>query len=108
MALRSLWKGSIRFSLVTVPVEAFTAAEPQEGEIHLNQLHDACHSRIRYQKTCPIHGEVRNDEIVTGYEYEKDHYVIVDRKEVEKAQADDHAIVIDTFISPEEIDPIYY
>ncbi len=108
MALRSLWKGAIRFSLVTVPVEAFTAAEPQQGEVHLHQLHDACHSRIRYQKTCPIHGEVRNDEIVTGYEYEKDHYVIVDRKEVEQAQSDDHAIVIDTFISPDEIDPIYY
>jgi DNA end-binding protein Ku len=108
MALRSMWKGSLRFSLVTVSVQAFTAAQPDEGEIHLNQLHDKCHSRIRYKKTCPIHGEVTNDEIVTGYEYEKDHYVIVDRNEIEKAQADEHSIVIDTFVSPEEIDPIYY
>jgi DNA end-binding protein Ku len=103
-----MWKGSLRFSLVTVSVQAFTAAQPDEGEIHLNQLHDKCHSRIRYKKTCPIHGEVTNDEIVTGYEYEKDHYVIVDRNEVEKAQADEHSIVIDTFVAPEEIDPIYY
>jgi DNA end-binding protein Ku len=108
MALRSMWKGSIRFSLVTIPVQAYTALEPDEGEIHLNQLHDKCHSRIRYQKTCPIHGEVRNDEIVTGYEYEKDHYVIVDRKEVDQAQADEHSIAIETFLSPEEIDPIYF
>lgn len=108
MALRSMWKGSLRFSLVTVSVQAFTAAQPDEGEIHLNQLHDKCHSRIRYKKTCPIHGEVTNDEIVTGYEYEKDHYVIVDRNEIEKAQADEHSIVIDTFVAPEEIDPIYY
>ncbi len=108
MALRSMWKGSIRFSLVTVPVQAFTAAKPDEGEIHLNQLHDKCHSRIRYKKTCPVHGEVPNDEIITGYEYEKDHYVIVNRDEVEKAQADEHTITIDTFVAPDDIDPIYY
>jgi DNA end-binding protein Ku len=108
MALRSIWKGSIRFSLVTVGVEAFPTAEPEKGEIRLHQLHDKCHSRIRYQKTCPIHGEVPNDEIVTGYEYEKDHYVIVDRDEAKKAQSDDHSIEIDTFVSPDKIDPIFY
>ncbi len=105
---RAMWKGSIRFSLVSVPVEAYATLEPESGEIHLNQLHDQCHSRIRYVKTCPIHGEVPNDQIVTGYEYEKGHYVIVDRNEVEKAQADARTIVVDAFISPEEIDPIYY
>jgi DNA end-binding protein Ku len=89
-------------------VQAFTAAEQAQGEIHLHQLHDKCHSRIRYKKTCPIHGEVSNDEIVTGYEYEKDHYVIVNRDEAEKAQEDDRSIAIDTFISSDEIDPIYY
>jgi DNA end-binding protein Ku len=108
MSLRSIWKGAIRFSLVTVPVEAFTALEPDEGEIHLNQLHEGCHSRIRYQKTCPIHGPVPANEIVTGYEYEKDHYVVIDRNEVEKARADDHSITIDTFVSPNEIDPVYF
>ena len=105
---RAMWKGSIRFSLVSVPVEAYATLEPESGEIHLNQLHNQCHSRIRYVKTCPIHGEVPNDQIVTGYEYEKGHYVIVDRNEVEKAQADARTIVVDAFISPEEIDPIYY
>ena len=108
MAVRSMWKGSIRFSLVSVSVEAFTASEAATAEVHLNQLHDECHSRIRYKKTCPIHGEVSNDQIVSGYEYEKDHYVIIDRKEVEKAQADAHSIVIDTFIPINKIDPIYY
>jgi DNA end-binding protein Ku len=108
MALRSIWKGSIRFSLVTVPVQAYTAAEPQKGEIHLHQLHDECHSRIRYKKTCPVHGEVPNNEIVSGYEYEKDHYVFVNRDEAEQAQSDEHSVVIDTFVAPDEIDPVYY
>jgi DNA end-binding protein Ku len=105
---RAMWKGSIRFSLVNVPVEAYATLEPGSGEIHWNQLHDQCHSRIRYVKTCPIHGEVPNDQIVTGYEYEKGHYVNVDRNNVEKAQADARTIVVDAFISPEEIDPIFY
>ena len=109
MALRSMWKGSIRFSLVSVPVEAFTALEPEEGEVHLNQLHDQCHSRIRYKKTCPIHGEVENAEIVTGYEYEKDQYVVVDRKEVEQIQSKgEKSLEIKTFIEPDVIDPMYY
>src|SRR5689334_3886989 len=108
MALRSIWKGNIRFSLVSVPVEAFTAAEPEEA-FRLNQLHDECHSRIRYKKTCPIHGEVTNDEIVTGFEYDKDKYVVVDRNEVEQAQTKgDRSIIIETFVKPDEIDPMYY
>src|SRR5215471_18044150 len=43
MALRSIWKGTLRFSLVSIPVQAYTAAEPSDGEIHFNQLHDKCH-----------------------------------------------------------------
>lgn len=108
MALRPIWKGNVRFSLVSIPVEAFTAAEVAE-DIRLNQLHNECHSRIRYKKVCPIHGEVSNDEIVTGFEYEKDKYVVVDRDEVERGRKpQDRAIQIETFVSPNEIDPMYY
>ncbi len=106
---RSIWKGSIRFSLVWVPVEAFTAAEPDEGEIRFNQLHDECHSRIRHQKVCPLHGQVTNDEIVSGYEYAKDQYVVVDKAEIKEAQEEsDRNISIDTFVAADEIDPIYF
>ncbi len=109
MPLRSVWKGSLRFSLVSVPVEAYTAAERGDGEIHFNQLHDTCHSRIRYKKTCPIHGEVANDEIVSGYEYEKDKYVVFDPGELNKLRPEgNRTISIDTFITPDEVDPIYY
>jgi DNA end-binding protein Ku len=57
MAARPSWKGFLRLSLVTVPVQAYTAMMPEQGEVHLHQLHKPCHSRIRYQKTCPIQGE---------------------------------------------------
>jgi hypothetical protein len=65
-ASRSVWSGFIRFSLVAVPVKAFTAAASGGGDISLNQLHKGCNSRIQYKKTCPIHGEVKTEEIVSG------------------------------------------
>src|SRR5487761_1378161 len=109
MAARPSWKGHLRLSLVSVPVEAFTAATPGKGEVHLNQLHDPCHSRIRYRKICPVHGEVPNDEIVYGYEYSKDQYVVLDPGEREsfRNQAE-RAMTIDRFIPLDAIDPFYY
>ena len=77
MAARSTWKGYLKLSLVSVPVKAYTSTSSGGGEIRLNQLHAECHSRINYKKTCPIHGEVPADQIVSGYEYAKDQYVII-------------------------------
>jgi len=108
MAARSSWKGFLRLSLVSVPVKAYTAAASGGGEIHLNQLHAECHSRIQYKKTCPLHGEVKADEIVSGFEYSKGQYVIVDTDELDKLRTeDDKAIKVNAFISPETLDPVY-
>jgi DNA end-binding protein Ku len=109
MAPRSTWKGFLKLSLVSVPVKAYTATVTGGGEIHLNQLHAECNSRIQYKKNCPIHGEVSNDEIVSGYEYSKGQYVVVNPDELEKLRTeDDKAIKIDAFISPDQLDPMYH
>src|SRR6516165_4972582 len=109
MAGRPLWKGFIKFNLVTVPVGAYSATARGEGEIHFNQLHSECHSRIKYKKTCPVHGEVPNDEIVSGYEYSKGQYVVVDPDELDKLRsADEKGITIQAFVKPDAIDPIYF
>jgi DNA end-binding protein Ku len=109
MAARSSWKGFLKLSLVSVPVKAYTATSSSSGEIRLNQLHKECHSRINYKKTCPIHGEVPNEDIVSGYEYSKGQYVIVDADEVDKLRTpDEKAINIDGFVSPGGIDPMYF
>lgn len=109
MAARSSWKGFLRLSLVSIPVKAYTASSSGGGEISLNQLHADCHSRIRYQKTCPIHGEVTQDQIVMGFEYAKGQYVVIDTAELDKLRTEgDKAISIDTFIRPDEIDPLYF
>jgi DNA end-binding protein Ku len=109
MAARSSWKGYLKLSLVSVPVKAYTATSSEGSEVRLNQLHKECNSRINYKKTCPIHGEVPSEEIVSGYEYTKGQYVVVDPTELEKLRSeDDKAIKIDTFVDPKTLDPIYY
>lgn len=109
MPPRSSWKGFLRLSLVTVPVQAINAAASGDGELHFHQLHAACHSRIRYQKVCPLHGEVSNDEIVRGYEHAKGQYVIVDDDEIDKLRtAAERAINIDAIIKPEALDPTVF
>jgi non-homologous end joining protein Ku len=71
----------LQFGLVSFPVEAFNAHNTEMGQISLHQLHANCHSRIHYQKVCPIHGPVPNDEIISGYEVSKGKYVEIDPDE---------------------------
>ena len=104
MAPRTSWKGFLKLSLVSVPVKAFTANNTTE-EIRLNQLHADCHNRVRYKKVCPEHGELSADEIVSGYEYAKDSYVIIDTEDLAKLRTtSDKAVHIDGFVSLDEID----
>jgi len=108
MAPRSSWKGFIKLSLVSVPVKAFTANNTSE-EIRLNQLHKECNTRVKYQKVCPEHGELSNDQIVSGYEFTKGQYVVIDPQEVSKLRKEsDKSISISGFVRPEDVDPIHY
>ena len=83
MALRSSWKASLRLSLVCVPVKAYPAAASGNGEIRFHQLHADCGCRIQYQKRCPQHGQIASDEIVSGYEYVRDQYVVIEAAELD-------------------------
>src|SRR5687768_8797200 len=100
MPPRSIWKGFLRLSLVSVPVKAYTASATA-SEIHLRQLHRECKSPIRYQKTCPIHGELTSADIVSGYEYTKGQYVIIEPDEVDKMRPEaEKAVNIHGFLPP--------
>ena len=108
MATRSSWKGYLQLSLVCVPVKAYSASTSGGGEIHLHQLHADCHSRIQHKKVCPLHGEVSTDQIVSGYEYARDGYVVVDPDELDRLRTEaDKAIKIDVFIASGAFDPLY-
>ena len=107
MSLRSSWKGFIRLSLISVPVKAYPASV-SAGAVRLNQLHEECHSPIKYKKVCPIHGEVTSDAIVSGYEYAKGQYVEIDPEELSKLRSkSEKAITIDGFLRPEQLESIY-
>jgi DNA end-binding protein Ku len=109
MALRSSWDGFLKLSLISIPVRAYNAAVRDRGEVRFHQVHKDCGERIRYQKVCPIHGEVKKEEIVSGYEYEKGEHLQFDPGELKKARAqDDETISIDLFTRADEIDPRYY
>ncbi|OAI54584.1 hypothetical protein AYO44_03315 [Planctomycetaceae bacterium SCGC AG-212-F19] len=109
MPLRATWEGFLRLSLIAVPVKAFAAVAGSTGSIGFHQLHAKCKSRIRYQKVCPIHGPVPAAEIVPGYEYAKNEYVVLDPKELAQLRAGgERAVTIDAFIDPAALDPIYY
>lgn len=108
MPLHAVWKGYLRVSLVSIPLRAVTASSGDGPSIRLNQLHARCKNRIRYKKTCPLHGEVPNDEIVSGYEFEKGQYVVIDPDEVAKLRpAGDKSLTLESFVPIGAIDPLY-
>ena len=109
MAARSAWKGYLQINLVSVPVKAYTSSSSGGSEVKLNQLHADCNARIQYKKFCLVHGEVSSDQIVSGYEYSKGQYAIIDTGELEKLRTeDDKAIRVNTFIAPDALDPVYF
>ncbi|MDI6893346.1 MAG: Ku protein [Bacillota bacterium] len=106
--MRSLWKGSISFGLVNIPVRLYAATE--DRDVHFHLLHRECRTPIRYQRFCPTCGEtVPADEIVRAYEWQRDVYVPVEEEELERLPpAAGHAIRILDFVSLTDIDPIYF
>lgn len=106
--MQALWKGALSFGLVHIPIKIYPAT--QRKDVSFNQLHSVCGSRIRYLKFCPhCQREVAQDEIVRGYEYDKDRYVIVTDEELaDLAVEGTRTIDIQQFVQLEEIDPIYF
>ncbi|WP_254508467.1 non-homologous end joining protein Ku [Anatilimnocola floriformis] len=105
---RSTWKGYLKLSFVSVPVKGYTANTGSDS-IKLHQLHQECHSRIKYSKVCPIHGSVPSSEIVSAYEYADDQYVVIDPKELKALRAGgERAVNIEAVVKSAAIDPLYF
>lgn len=92
-------KGAISFGLVHIPVSLYTAT--QDSDIAFNQLPKTDKARIRYKKVCSHCGkEVKNEDIVRGYQYAKDKYVVVTDEEIEKLKTEkDRTIEILSFVA---------
>jgi DNA end-binding protein Ku len=107
--MRPIWKGAISFGLVTIPVGLYSATENKRPKFR--QLRKGDHSRIRYKRVSEADGEeVPYDDIVKGYEFEKDRYVVFTDEELESALTSRGAGTVDVaqFVKGEEIDPIYF
>ncbi len=107
--MHTMWKGTISFGLVNIPVKMHAATENKD--VKLRQLHKKCKTPIKYEKTCPnCDEEVKNEDIVKAYEYAKDKFVILDEEELEALQKEqtDKAVEIIDFVKLSDIDPIYF
>ncbi|WP_026672161.1 non-homologous end joining protein Ku [Alkalihalobacterium bogoriense] len=107
--MHTMWKGSISFGLVNIPIKLHAATENKD--IKLRNLHKECKSPINYEKTCPVcEKPIQAEDIVKAYEYAKNKFVVLDDEELEKLKKDNEekAVEIIDFVKLEEIDPIYF
>jgi DNA end-binding protein Ku len=108
MPARPYWTGSIRLSLVVLPVQIFSAVDPA-GAVHFQQIHKRSGKRVRYQKIVEGGGRVNNEDIVKGFEISKDRYVAIDPEDLKKLRLETaESFNIVQFVDRNEIDAIYF
>jgi DNA end-binding protein Ku len=107
MAARSIWKGTISFGLVNIPIQVFSAIQKEEYS-SFSQLCQKGH-KIKYKKWCPVEErEVPRSEIKKGYEIIKYNYVIIENEEIENIKLKTtNTIEIKEFINSAEFDPLF-
>ena len=103
----SVWKGHITFGLVSFPVRLFSAARSET--LSFNQLHKDDNSRIRQVTYCQLEDKpVPRSELVKGYEYEKDRYVVIDDEDIKKVAPKTAKVMeILEFVKATDVDPVY-
>jgi DNA end-binding protein Ku len=103
----SVWKGHLIFGMVSFPIRLFSAARSET--ISFNMLHKDDHSRIRQVTYCQLEDKpISRAETVKGYEYEKDHYVVIDDEDIRKvAPRTAKVMEILEFVKADQVDPIY-
>jgi DNA end-binding protein Ku len=108
MAGRASWSGYLRLSLVSCPVKLYSATSASAGKISFNLLHKDTHNRIQQRYHDPELGEVDRTDLVKGYQFEKDKYVVVTQDELEEIQVESSKTIdIDGFVDASAIDEIY-
>jgi DNA end-binding protein Ku len=103
----ALWSGMVSFGLVNIPVQIFTAVKPDTLSMNYLRKDDLC--PIQYKKVCRWNGEeVPYSDIVRGYQYQKDDYVVLKEEDFQKAAAKKtYTIDIEMFVDEKEVDPKY-
>jgi Ku protein, prokaryotic len=105
---RAIWKGSISFGLVNIPIALYPATRREELEFRLLRKSDL--SPVNYRRVAEKDGkEVSWDEIVKGYEFEKGNYVVLKDEDFQRVDLEaTQTVDIQDFVEQEEIDPIFF
>ncbi len=106
--MRAIWKGSISFGLVNIPIALYPATRREELKFRL--LRESDHSPVNYKRVAEKDGkEVPWGEIVKGYEYEKGKFVILNEKDFQRVDLEaTQTVEIEDFVDVDEIDPMYF
>ena len=109
MAARSIASLTVSFGLVSIPVKLYSATEASKA-VSFNMLHKACGSRLRQQYICQKEEiPVSREDIVKGYEFAKDQYVMFTPEELKAMEeAGTHTADITEFVPSDSIDPVYF
>ena len=104
----TVWKGYLTFGLLSLPVKLYSAARAET--VSFNQLHKADNSRVKQVLYCQAEDKpITRADIVKGYEYEKDKYVVVDEEEIKKvAPRTAKTMEVLEFVQSSEVDPIFF
>ncbi|RUT34457.1 Ku protein [Arsenicitalea aurantiaca] len=107
-ASRPIWKGQLRLSLVSIPVELYTATKAN-AKPSFRQIHEPTGKPINYEKVVAGVGPVDKDEIMRGFEYEKGDYVLLSDEELDAVRLETRkTLELTQFVGACEIDPIYF
>ena len=108
MVSRALWKGQLRLSLVSIPVEVFSATKTG-ARFSFRQIHEPSGKPVHYDKVVEGVGPVEMDEIVKGYEYEDGKYVLLEPAEIDAVKLETKkTLELVQFVDATEISPIYF
>ncbi len=107
--MRSIWKGHIQFSLVTIPVRIYNAIDTAQS-ISFNLLTKEGHNPVGYEKKDKVTGKIlRGEDITKGYEYEPGQFVIIEQEDFDKVKLKSTKVIeIDGFIKSEEVHPTLF
>jgi DNA end-binding protein Ku len=105
---RSIWKGTITFGLIAVPIKVHSATESHT--IHFHQVHESDGARIKQVRMCAKEGkEVPYKEVAMGYEVRGGEFVMLEKEEIDAAAGDrSHTIELEQFVDAGDVDPVFY
>lgn len=108
MAARAYWQGQIRLALVSIPVEIYSATK-SGASISFRQIHEPTGKPVKYEKVVSGVGPVDRDEILKGYQIEKNRYILLEDAEIEAVRIESkRTLDLVQFVEADDIDVLYY